>query len=125
MNNLTTKSCLACNKLLNGRVDKKFCSDYCRNAYNYQQQSGTMNYARNIIYALRKNRRILASLLGDAAMVKTTRERLLLRGFQFKYHTHLNPTKKGGHYIFCFEMGYLALQHDWYLIVKREDDRFN
>ena len=28
------KKCLSCGKLLKGRVDKKFCDDYCRNNYN-------------------------------------------------------------------------------------------
>jgi hypothetical protein len=28
------KKCLACGKQLKGRIDKKFCDDYCRNG-NY------------------------------------------------------------------------------------------
>ena len=28
------RECLECREPVKGRVDKKFCSDYCRNAYN-------------------------------------------------------------------------------------------
>jgi hypothetical protein len=32
------KKCLACNKTLRGRADKKFCDDYCRSNYNNLQK---------------------------------------------------------------------------------------
>ncbi len=123
MNNLPTKSCLACNKILKGRTDKKFCDDYCRNSYNNQRKGDVNNYARNIINALRKNKKILEKFLGNEHMVKTTRGRLLNRGFQFNYHTHTYENKKGGVYVFCFEMGYLALEYDWFLVVKKVQDQ--
>ena len=28
------RNCLECKDPVKGRIDKKFCSDYCRNAYN-------------------------------------------------------------------------------------------
>ena len=34
-----SKVCLACGKPLKGRIDKKFCDDYCRNNYNNQQKA--------------------------------------------------------------------------------------
>jgi predicted nucleic acid-binding Zn ribbon protein len=40
--------CLTCNKPLKGRTDKKFCDDYCRNNYNNQLKSNTINLVRNI-----------------------------------------------------------------------------
>ena len=120
MNNLPTKTCLACEKILKGRIDKKFCDDYCRNSYNNQQKADSSNYARNIINALRKNKRILESFLGNQETVKTTRDRLLFNVFSFNYHTHTLANRKGNVYTFCFEMGYLPLDHDWFLVVKRE-----
>uniref|UniRef100_UPI00374D4ADE DUF2116 family Zn-ribbon domain-containing protein n=2 Tax=Ferruginibacter sp. TaxID=1940288 RepID=UPI00374D4ADE len=59
------KKCLTCGKTIKGRTDKKFCDDYCRNGYNNQLKAGDNNYVRNINNALRKNRRILESLLPD------------------------------------------------------------
>ena len=56
-----TKTCLACGKPLKGRIDKKFCDDYCRNNYNNQQKAkgSHSSYVRNINNTLLKNRKIL------------------------------------------------------------------
>jgi predicted nucleic acid-binding Zn ribbon protein len=122
MENPTTRVCQACNKALKGRSDKKFCDDYCRNNFNNQQRAVDTNYARHIIQIIRKNRAILSSFLGNEEMTKTTKDRLLEKGFQFKYHTHHYENKKGNVYVFCFEYGYLPLDHDWFLIVKRNPE---
>ncbi len=117
------KNCLACNKSIRGRTDKKFCDDYCRNAYNNQLKSGSNNTVRNINNALRKNRRILEELLQpNEKMVKINREKLLHHGFQFKYLTHTYTNQKGNAYHFCYEYGYLQLENNWYLIVKRKSE---
>lgn len=116
-----TRICKACNKNLIGRTDKLFCNDYCRNNFNNQQRATTTNYARNIIHAIKKNKNILSDYLGNLDKIKINKEKLLQSGFQFKYHTHHYETQKGNIYIFCFEYGYLALDNDWYLIVKREE----
>ncbi|MEI9808189.1 MAG: hypothetical protein WDO16_10100 [Bacteroidota bacterium] len=60
-----TKNCLACDKPLKGRSDKKFCDDYCRNTYNNQLKSISNNNIRNINNTLTKNRRILEGLLPE------------------------------------------------------------
>jgi hypothetical protein len=117
-----TKICLNCGKALQGRVDKKFCDDYCRNNFNNHKNGNNNNLIRNINYALKKNRNILASLLPDEEeTAKTTRERLLQQGFQFKYNTHTYTTKKGNMYGYCYDYGYLELDHDWYLIVRNRE----
>lgn len=117
-----TRLCLSCAKPVKGRTDKKFCDDFCRNNYNNQLKSTSSNLMRNINNALNKNRRILDALLGTEEMQKTTKERLLQKGFQFKYITHLYNNKKGNTYFFCYDIGYLPLDNDWYLIVKRKED---
>ena len=116
------KKCLACDKTLTGRIDKKFCNDYCRNAYNNQIKTSNSGIVRKINHALLKNRRILEIILGVEEMAKTTKEKLLHRGFQFKYLTHTYANKKGNVYFFCYEFGYLPLENDWYLVVKRKEE---
>lgn len=117
------KTCLACDKPLKGRSDKKFCDDYCRNNYNNQLKSITNNQVRNINNALGKNRRILEELLpAGEELAKTTKEKLLQKGFLFKYVTHLYTTKTGKTYHYCYDYGYLPLENDWYLIVRRKED---
>ena len=113
------KLCLACKRVIKGRIDKKFCDDSCRNNYNNSLKSADVNLVRNINNALAKNRRILETFLSEGdEMAKTTKDRLLQKGFQFKYITHTYSNKKGNVYFFCYDVGYLPLDHDWYLLVK-------
>ena len=119
-----TKTCLTCGKPLKGRADKRFCDDYCRNSYNNQLKSASNNLVRNINNALGKNRRILESLLTEGEeTAKANKEKLQRLGFQFKYITHTYVTKTGKTYLFCYDYGYLPLENDWYLIVKRKEDK--
>jgi hypothetical protein len=117
------KRCLACNKPLKGRSDKKFCDDYCRSAYNNELKSVINNQMRNINNALGKNRRILEELLPEnEETAKTTKEKLLQKGFLFKYVTHLYTTKSGKTYYYCYDYGYLPLDNDWYLVVRKKEE---
>lgn len=117
------KLCQACNKPVKGRTDKKFCDDYCRNNFNNQLKADSNNQVRNINNALGKNRRILEGIIGEGEeMAKTSKEKLLEKGFQFKYITHSYTNKKGNTYFFCYDHGYLSLENDGYLIVKRNED---
>lgn len=114
--------CIDCKKPVRGRTDKKFCNDFCRNNYNNQLKSHTNNVVRNINNALGKNRRILEScFIGEEEMAKTTQEKLLEKGFLFKYITHTYTNKKGNIYFFVYDLGYLPLENDWYLLVKRRE----
>ena len=117
-----TKTCLACGKTLNGRADKKFCNDYCRNAYNNQLKSANSPTVRNINNTLIRNRRILEALLGEEKMIKQPKDKFLTQGFNFKYFTHNYTNQKGDTYLFCYEYGYLPIGHDWFLIVKRKEE---
>ncbi len=117
------KKCLSCGKPVIGRIDKKFCDDYCRNNYNNHIKSASNNLIRNINNALKKNRNILAVILPDReATAKTTREKLLQMGFQFKYRTHTYTNKKGNTYRYCYDYGYLKLEQDWILVVRNKNE---
>lgn len=117
-----TKPCRLCEKPLKGRSDKKFCDDYCRAAYNNELKSAANNYIRNVNNALGKNRRILENLLPEGeATAKANRDKLIEKGFQFKYHTHQYSTKNGKTYFYCYEYGYLPLENNWFLIVKKNE----
>ena len=117
------RNCLVCNKTIRGRVDKKFCNDYCRNGFNNQLKSGTNNLVRNTNNFLGKNRRILESVLPEGeTMIKIKKEKLLQQGFFFKYTTQIHRNKKGSIYYYCYDYGYLPLDSEWYLIIKNELD---
>ncbi len=122
----TPQLCTACGKTIKGRIDKKFCDDYCRNNYNNKNNSDATNLVRNINNSLRKNRRILLDLLSHATEDKKTvncsKSKMLELGYNFKYFTHILKTKKGDVYYFCYEYGFLALENDYLFIVKSKDE---
>jgi DNA-directed RNA polymerase subunit M/transcription elongation factor TFIIS len=111
------KSCPECGNVILGRMDKKFCSDMCRNNFNNKLNADNNNYVRNINNSLKKNRRILEDLCPDEKG-KTTRNTLNDRGFDFNYITHQRKTQKGTVYFFVYDYGYLELENDFFLIVK-------
>ncbi|WP_418359368.1 hypothetical protein [Sphingobacterium detergens] len=115
------KVCLECGGNIRGRSDKRFCDDSCRNTYNNKLNSDQTNLVRNVNNILRKNRRILMEVLNgeEKGMLKVQREKLKRLGFDFKFHTHTITTSKGQTYNFIYEMGYLALEKDLILVVKK------
>ncbi len=123
VSSITSNNCIFCDKPVKGRTDKKFCDDYCRNNYNNQLKSKATNLVRNTNNALMKNRRILESFLsGEEEIAKVNKEKLIEKGFHFKFITHLYTNKKGNTYFFCYDLGYLPLENDWFLIVKRKEE---
>ena len=117
---MSKKSCLECEELLIGRVDKKFCNDQCRNSFNNKINKDANDYVRKVNVILRKNRRILISLMnGDKG--KATKEQLLLNGFNFYYYTNIYTTKQGKTYYFIYELGYLELEDEQYALVKKQE----
>ncbi|MCG9791813.1 hypothetical protein [Flavobacterium algicola] len=113
------KNCLECGEKIIGREDKKFCSDGCRNAYNNKINKDSNNYMRNINNKLRKNYRILSSLNKDGKS-KTTKSKLLSLGFDFDYFTNILNTKTGNTYYFLYDQGYLLLENDFFMLVKKD-----
>jgi len=111
---------LDCGEVIHGRADKKFCNDMCRNNYNNQLNSSSYNLIRNINNILRRNRRIMEEL-NPSGKTKTTREKMLVKGFDFDYFTSTYQTKNDKRYHFCYEYAYLPLDNDELLLVKREN----
>jgi predicted nucleic acid-binding Zn ribbon protein len=113
------KTCLECGDKIVGREDKKFCSDGCRNAYNNKINKDSTNFMRNVNNKLRKNYRILTTLNVDGKS-KTTRAKLLSKGFDFEFFTNILQTKTGNTYHFLYDQGYLSLDNDYFMLVKKE-----
>ncbi len=112
------KTCPECDAKIIGRVDKKFCSDGCRNTYNNRINKDGKNLIRNINNRLRKNWRILESL-NPEQKTKTTKTKLIEKGFDFSFFTSTYTTKIGTIYYFVYDQGYLPLEGDYYALVKR------
>ena len=117
------KTCNHCGAPLAGRVDKKYCSDYCRTMFhNRINRSGT-NLMRKIQRTLRKNRQILERL-NPAGRRRIHRAELEREGFNFHFHTHHYVTNAGSIYVFCFEQGYQIKDNDYYILVEKKSFPF-
>lgn len=113
------KTCLECGEKLVGREDKKFCSDGCRNAYNNKMNKDSTNLMRNVNNKLRKNYRILSELNPEGKS-KTSRTKLISKGFDFEYFTSIYTTKAGNVYYFLYDQGYMVIENESYVLVKKE-----
>lgn len=114
------KTCLDCGNPIQGRADKKFCNDLCRNNYNNQLNSNSYNIIRNVNNVLKRNRRIMEEL-NPGGKTRTTMAKMVAKGFNAKFMTNKLDTQNGKTYIFCYEYGYLPLDNDEVLLVKREE----
>lgn len=112
--------CLDCKAVLNGRADKKFCDDQCRTNYNNHLRAEDNSFLNEINRILKKNRDILRAKTPEGK-AKVKRDALVRKGFDFNFHTHTYATQKGQVYFFCYEYGYLPLENDELLLVKREE----
>jgi len=113
------KTCLECGEKISGRADKKFCGDYCRNAYNNRLNRDSKNLMRNVNNRLRKNYRILEKL-NTKVKTKVTKSQLVKSGFNFTYFTSIYTTRKGTQYYFVYDQGYLPLENDRFVLVKKD-----
>ncbi|MEO1412846.1 MAG: hypothetical protein AAFW73_23340 [Bacteroidota bacterium] len=114
------KHCQECGAPFQGRADKKFCSAHCRTTFNNRLNSDSNNFIRNINNILRKNRRILAAL-NPRGKTKIHRDKMLEKGFKFRYFTNVYETKGGNVYHFCYDQGYLELTDGWFALVVRQE----
>jgi hypothetical protein len=116
---MKSKKCLECDEDVKGRIDKKFCSDYCRNAHNNRVNKDSKNLIRNINNRLRKNHKILTEL-NVTGKSKVTRTKLYDKGFDFQFFTSIYKTKTGNTYLYVYDEGYLALENEMFLLIKRD-----
>ncbi|SEH80760.1 hypothetical protein SAMN02927937_01543 [Paenimyroides aquimaris] len=115
-----TKNCLECGEKIIGREDKKFCNDSCRNTYNNKLNKDATNLMRNVNYTLRKNYRILSEINLEGK-TKTSRKKLTDSGFDFSLFTSIYTTKAGAMYYFVYDQGYMFLENDWLVLVKKNN----
>lgn len=116
------RKCPECGDRILGRADKKFCSDACRNAWNNKQNADANSLVRNINNALRRNRRILETFLAghEDGKARIPLKKFAAKGYNFEYFTNEYTTRNGSRYIFCYEYGYLRLDDDMYMVVRRD-----
>jgi predicted nucleic acid-binding Zn ribbon protein len=96
--------CKVCKEPLEGRIDKKFCSDACRCAYFNKSKLRERNEIRKIDRILKKNRKIL-KMLFDAGRLQASHQELEIMGFEFGYATQVLVANETEIRYYCYDLG--------------------
>lgn len=111
-----------CEKEVEGRSDRKFCSEYCKSDFHYQKNKSTQKiyFKKQVDDALRQNRRILKdyNLAGKSVVRK---QELLDKGFNPRLITHYWKNKQGDTYLFCYDQGFKSTRDngkDKFLLIQ-------
>ena len=116
--------CLSCNEPLEGRVDKIYCSSYCKSSYQYQKnKSKDPTTFVKIDHQLKLNRKILKyfNKAGKSVIRVTT---LIEHGFDPNFFTHYWKNKEGKVYLFVYDHGFLEVDQKGvtkYVLVERQE----
>ena len=114
-------ACMACEKELKGRSDKKFCDLHCKSSFHYRRSlEESPRFYNRVDNQLKLNRRILKSFnkAGKATVRAAT---ILDLGFDPNFFTHYWKNTKGDVYLFAYEYGFLnRSEHeiDKYILVN-------
>lgn len=124
------KKCLQCAKPIVGRLDKKYCNDYCRNTYNNQTKRAEDNQIQQVNSIIRKNRRILKTLcpVGKATVRKEVLDAMSYN-YRFLTGVYQSPAPANLVYFICHDYAFSPLNEegeDMAIIVQKEDyfDKF-
>lgn len=101
--------CLQCAKSLQGRIDKKFCDHYCRNAYNNKVKRQDEQLIQKTNKAIRRNRRILKTLcpIGKATVRKTV---LVDMGYDFRFFSSIYKTHNNQVYYISYDYAFSPIK---------------
>lgn len=118
------RTCLNCNEEITGRIDKKYCSEYCKSNYHYEQKKGQQDSLfKRIDLQLKLNRRLLKDF-NKAGKATIRAKKLLEAGFNPEYFTHYWKNSKGDVYLFVYEFGFLKRKENnktKYVLVTWQD----
>ncbi len=106
MHEQTEKTCLNCDNVLVGRLDKKFCSADCRNEYNNRRYREEQQAVIQINKILKNNRKILQQLNPTGSQMDVSPELLTKSGFNFNYFTNVEHDDSGKQFNYCYDQGY-------------------
>lgn len=119
------KTCLQCSKPISGRLDKKYCNDYCRNTYNNQTKRTADKQIQEVNSIIRKNRRILKTLC-PAGKARVSKEVLDSMEYNYRFFSGIyrSPAPAKLVYFICYDYAFSPLNEEgenMALIVEKED----
>ena len=106
------KKCLNCGEPFEGRIDRLFCTVYCKSNYHYERKKETQpSIFSKIDKQLKLNRKLLKKF-NQAGKSTIRKEKMLKAGFNPKFFTHYWKNSKGQVYLFCYDVGFLELKEN-------------
>ena len=96
---------MVCDEVLKGRLDQKFCSDFCRSNFHNDRYRLDNFHVKKINRVLMRNRRILKNL-SSSNMENIPVKVLMSQGFNFDYCTHTEHTPIAGPIKWVYDFGY-------------------
>ena len=113
-------TCILCGKPIVGRTDKKYCSTFCKNTYNYNKRSKTKSATQVIDAILHKNREILDVIMGpNRKKMKIEKRELIQMGFQSEYLTGFYYNSQGKMYRYVYDFAWMEFTGSIVMIVKK------
>lgn len=113
-------TCISCGKTFIGRTDKKYCSQACKNTFNYQRRSNTKSATKTIDTILHKNREILEVIMGPKRKrMKISKTELTKMGFQSEYITGFYINSQDKMYRYVYDFAWMEFTGEKVMIVKK------
>ena len=114
--------CKVCGTKLEGRRDKKYCNQSCKNQYHYDMRALHRTEVSADLGFLFRNRTILHEILDqeNSKKKKVPRSLLQFMGFRFPCYTGSHMNKQGKTYYFIFDYSWMAFSDKEVLILKRD-----
>ncbi len=117
------KKCEICDDVLQGRKDKRFCSDKCKSASQYDRRITNEGFFFEIGKQLRINRKVLKKY-NQTGYTTLRRPVLHEEGFNPNVFTHYWKNKDGEVYLFVYEYGFRRIEKDGkekYLLIEWQE----
>lgn len=104
------KNCLNCNEQINGRRDKKFCSDYCRSEFHNQNNRELLETIRKTNNRLKRNYSILRKFV-EKEHFALNKSQLLEKGYHFDYFTGIIYREEAK--VYCvYDLRFISLENN-------------
>jgi len=117
-------TCLGCDKVLQGRSDKRFCDVHCKSSYHYRKSlDEAPRFYNKVDNQLKLNRKILKQY-NKSGKATVRAETILELGFSPNFFTHFWKNTKGDVYLFVYEYGFLKRTEnkiDKYILIQWQD----
>lgn len=116
--NMDMRVCLDCHKPMNGRSDKKFCGDHCRNSYHNRHSNGYSRPVKTVNGILKTNRKIIHHLLDKNNEKIVSESTLKELGFKFEYCTKVITKDDSQKEYHCYEYIYFKTKGNKYSLTR-------